>query len=60
MRITGKTLKATREGLGESQKAFSDRFGVDQATVSRWETGNPPEYGMAAKLIERVLADLRT
>jgi DNA-binding transcriptional regulator YiaG len=58
MRITGETLKAARAGVQESQTAFAARFGVDQATISRWETDGPPESGMAARLIERVLGDL--
>lgn len=56
--ISGETLRAVRASLGESQTAFADRFGVDQGTVSRWETDGPPESGPAAKLIERVLSEL--
>lgn len=58
MCITGEALKKVRIDLGESQTTFAGRFGVDQATVSRWETEGPPDRGMAAKLIERVLGDL--
>lgn len=58
MCITGEVLKKVRSDLGESQTTFAERFGVDQATVSRWETEGPPDRGMAAKLIERVLGDL--
>jgi DNA-binding transcriptional regulator YiaG len=58
MHITGKTLKKVRGDLGESQTTFAERFGVDQATVSRWETEGPPDRGVAAKLIARVLDDL--
>lgn len=60
MRITGELLRATRARLGESQTTFAGRFGADQATISRWETEGPPDRGMAAKLIERVLVDLGT
>lgn len=58
MQITGELLRATRARLGESQTTFAGRFGADQATISRWETEGPPERGVAAKLIERVLDDL--
>lgn len=58
MCITGRALKKIRGDLGESQTTFAERFGVDQATVSRWETEGPPDRGMAAKLISRVLEDL--
>ncbi len=58
MDITGDTLKSVRDRLGESQTRFAERFGVDQATVSRWETAGPPDRGIAAKLIERVLDEL--
>lgn len=58
MSITGEMVKAARESLRESQAAFAARFGVDQATVCRWETAGPPERGAAGKAIERVLAEL--
>lgn len=58
MHITGKALKKIRGDLRESQTTFAERFGVDQATVSRWESEGPPDRGMAAKLIARVLDDL--
>lgn len=58
MHITGKALKKIRGDLCESQTTFAERFGVDQATVSRWESEGPPDRGMAAKLIARVLDDL--
>lgn len=58
MQITGETLRAARAALGESQKTFAARFGVEQATVSRWETEGPPDRGVTAKLLERVLGEL--
>lgn len=58
MQITGELLRATRARLGESQTTFAERFGADQATISRWETEGPPDRGMAAKLIERVMGEL--
>lgn len=58
MPITGPDLRAARERLKESQAAFAERFGVDQATVSRWEAGGPPSRGAAGKMIERVLDEV--
>lgn len=58
MPVTGEALKEVRTRLGESQTTFAERFGVDQATVSRWETEGPPDRGLAAKLLERVLGEI--
>lgn len=58
MGISGDTLRAARERLGESQAAFADRFGVNQSTIHRWETEGPPASGTARRLIERVVSDL--
>jgi phage repressor protein C with HTH and peptisase S24 domain len=38
----GLKIKALREALGESQTAFAHRFGVEQASVSRWERETSP------------------
>jgi DNA-binding transcriptional regulator YiaG len=59
MPITPEMVKAAREGLKETQAAFAERFGVNQATVHRWETDGPPERGAAGKAIELVLAELQ-
>jgi transcriptional regulator with XRE-family HTH domain len=40
--MTSDEIKILRIRLGETQTAFAERFGVDQATVSRWESGMPP------------------
>src|SRR5262245_34764370 len=37
----GLKIKSLRLALNESQAVFGDRFGVEQATVSRWEKGLP-------------------
>lgn len=58
MSITPGMVKAAREKAGETQAAFAERFGVNQATVHRWETDGPPERGAAGKAIELVLAEL--
>lgn len=52
-------LKAIRERLGESQSKFGERFGVDQATIHRWEKYGLPKRGYARKAVEGVIADLR-
>lgn len=52
-------IKAARLALGESQAAFATRFGVDQATVNRWENKGVPTRGAAPKAIERLLDSLR-
>lgn len=40
-RERGRRIRALRDSLHESQTAFGDRFAVEQATVSRWEQGEP-------------------
>ena len=47
-----KRIKALRERLGESQEVFGDRFGVQQATVARWENGSVPHRKMWASIAE--------
>lgn len=49
--IIGNKIKRLREQLGETQDEFSDRFGVKQATVSRWEKGLvPPARKLQSKI----------
>jgi DNA-binding transcriptional regulator YiaG len=50
------SIRAARGKVGESQTVFGQRFGVDQSTVARWETGGVPKRGPARKAIERELA----
>jgi transcriptional regulator with XRE-family HTH domain len=45
--ITGDELKAVRKKLGESQRVFGARFGVDQSTVHRWEKFGVPDIDTA-------------
>jgi DNA-binding transcriptional regulator YiaG len=56
--ISAAAIKSARDRLRESQTVFAARFGVDQATLSRWERGIIPTTGPAMALIERVLAEL--
>lgn len=51
-------IKRARQRLGESQAAFAKRFGVNQSTLQRWETGGVTESGTARIAIEYVLAEL--
>lgn len=59
MPATSDDIKAARTALKESQAAFASRFGVDQATIHRWETEGVPERGTARLAVEKVLEGLR-
>jgi DNA-binding transcriptional regulator YiaG len=52
--ITSAQVKAIRKTLGETQAAFARRFGVDQATIHRWETRGV-RRGAAQKLMQQLL-----
>ena len=52
-------LKALRKHLGETQLIFAARFGVDQATIHRWETDGIPDVGAARVAVERFAQDFR-
>lgn len=55
---TREDIKAARNLLKESQAVFAKRFGVDQATVHRWEKKGLPEHGTARMAVETLLGDL--
>lgn len=38
----GARIRGYREGRGLQQTELADKLGVDQATISRWETGRSP------------------
>jgi DNA-binding transcriptional regulator YiaG len=57
--LTKDDLKAARDLLKESQAAFALRFGVHQATITRWENDGLPKRGPARIVIEQVLGSLR-
>lgn len=59
IKITGEQVKAARDRIGESQTAFAQRFGVDQATVHRWETRGVPR-GTAQIAVQRVLQEIES
>lgn len=56
--VTSAQLKEARRQLGESQEVFGLRFGVDQATIHRWETNAIPTRGAARKAIERFFEEV--
>ena len=57
--MDGRKIRKERERIGESQDEFAKRFGVDQATISRWENNAVPPRGSSLKLISLVLAALK-
>lgn len=57
--ITASHIRAARAAVGESQGAFGARFGVDQGTISRWETRGPPTAAYVQVGIAGVLDDLQ-
>ncbi len=48
-------VKALREQLRETQAEFAARFGVDQGTVSNWETGKTRPSGPARKIMSGLM-----
>lgn len=46
-----------RKRRGWSQQVLADSVGVDQGTVSKWETGSLTPKGPAAKLLALVILD---
>ena len=56
---SGEMIRATRKALGESQREFGKRFGVDQSTVARWENDGLPRRGLARVAVERELKNIR-
>jgi DNA-binding transcriptional regulator YiaG len=50
-------LRKARERLGESQKQFAARIGINQATISRWEDEGP-HRGPAVLALRLILANI--
>ena len=50
--ILGQRIRRLRDAFGEGQSAFGDRFGVEQATVSRWEKGQIPKRTLWSSIAE--------
>jgi DNA-binding transcriptional regulator YiaG len=57
--ITAAHIRSARERVDETQEEFAARFGLDQSTISRWETEGPPDQGPAKALIQRVLLEIK-
>jgi DNA-binding transcriptional regulator YiaG len=56
--ITAERIKAARSARKETQDEFGAHFGVDQATIHRWESKGITGRGVTALAVERVLAEL--
>ena len=52
--MTGEEIKALREKMGLSQKAFARKLGTSLNTVNRWEKGVHKPAQMAKKLLEQL------
>lgn len=50
----GAKIEELRNRLGETQAEFGDRFGVEQVSVHRWETGKSPP----ARKYQSLIAEL--
>jgi DNA-binding transcriptional regulator YiaG len=53
---TPEDIVRIREKRGWSQHALGDFVGVDQGTVSKWESGKVKPSGPAQKLLEHLAA----
>lgn len=47
-------VRAIRSRLGLTQRAFAERLGVRQQTVSEWETGVYAPRGASARMLRHV------
>lgn len=47
-------VRALRERLDKTQSEFAELLGVDQGTISNWETGKTTPRGPALKVMERL------
>ena len=54
----GRALRTLREAHGMTQKALSERTGIDQADLSRIENGVWGKRGISVLTMERILAEL--
>lgn len=52
-------VKQLRFFLRETQTEFAKRFGVNQATIHRWETMGVPKHGTARVAMDNLLMELR-
>jgi len=56
--LTSDAIISLRRSKPWTQAELAAHTGVDQATVSRWETSSPPR-GAAKKLLLRLIADAK-
>lgn len=52
-------IRHLRKQLRESQTAFGKRFGVNQATISRWETFGVPNRGALQLAVAHVMQRIK-
>lgn len=57
--MTATDFKELRRRLFKSQQQAADALGVDQTTISRWETGSQPVPRMAELALERLNSNRR-
>jgi transcriptional regulator with XRE-family HTH domain len=57
-RIKNSEIRAIRSALQETQTVFAARFGIDQTTLSRWETRGVPNDAITRFWVEKVLQDM--
>jgi DNA-binding transcriptional regulator YiaG len=50
----GARVRSLRDHLGDTQRAFAERLGTRQQTVSEWETGASRPRTMACRLLHLV------
>lgn len=53
-------VAAARAELGMSQAQFADMLGVDQSSVSLWETGKNEPREPVIRLLKRILDEKRS
>jgi DNA-binding transcriptional regulator YiaG len=56
--VTATDIRVARARLNEDRATFAARFGIDRATLSRWERKGVPAKGSGQKVAEYVLAEL--
>jgi transcriptional regulator with XRE-family HTH domain len=57
-KIKNHEIRAIRSALKETQTVFAARFGIDQTTLSRWETRGVPNDAITRFWVEKILQDM--
>lgn len=55
--MTGNELLTLRKQLELSQQSLAEKIGVDQGTVSKWESGKQSPSGPALKLLRQLSSE---